>query len=162
MGCVIELWTVLIVLPALLLDLCFWRVRASNVLEGRTGLLSERSNPTPEFWFWGWWWTLMIFLTVNIFIGLICTFISPSADPVTNMVSLLSMAIHFTLNFCLVEGNEFFVYIGSNYNEKPLSLNIFGSTTLPHAHGRGMCGAVSLALSPRGTPMCLMISKRVM
>ena len=77
---------------------------------------------------------------------------SPSADPVTNMVSLLSMAIHFTLNFCLVEGNEFFVYIGSNYNEKPLSLNILGSTTLPHAHGHGMCGAVSLASSPRDTP----------
>ena len=89
---------------------------------------------------------------------LICTFISPSADPVTNMVSLLSMAIHFTLNFCLVYGIE--IFIGINHNEKSLSLNIFGSTTLPHAHGRGMCGAVSLASSPKGTPMCLRISSK--
>ena len=63
------------------------------------------------------------------------------------------MAIHFTLKFCLVEGNEIFVYIGSNCIEKPLSLHIFGSTALPHAHERGMCGAVSLASSPRDTPI---------
>ena len=60
---------------------------------------------------------------------------SPSADPVTNMVSLLSMAIHFTWSvICEI-----------------LTLKVW-ICIVPHVHGPGRCEAACPALSPKDTP----------
>ena len=79
---------------------------------------------------------------------LICTFISPSADPVTNMVSLLSMAIHFTLNLCLVEWIEIVLCIGNNLNENFSLKSLRHITFLVQLHYRMLMGAECVEQSP--------------